>query len=128
MIKTIKHGINLVKNHFRDLAVSEKRSDRWPTVEKHFRETNPACAVCNGTEHLNVHHCMPFHLDPALELDPSNLITLCMGEKECHLRIGHGSYFSAYNKNVRKDAATLRKDISKFEKIAAEAKNNRLYK
>lgn len=120
----IKHGINLIKNYFRDLNVSEKRSDKWPTVEKHFLEANPTCAVCSGKEHLNVHHCMPFHLDPALELDPNNLITLCMGEKECHLEIGHCGNFKLYNPNVRKDAASLNKDISKFEKVASDAKKN----
>jgi|SRR5271170_2558076 len=124
MIKAIKHGINLVRNRFRDLTVSAKRSDRWPTVERHFRQVHPACEVCNGTEHLNVHHCVPFHLDPALELDPSNLITLCMGEKECHLKIGHCGNFKLYNPNVKRDAALLNKDISKFEKLASEAVKN----
>lgn len=124
MIKTITHGVNLIRHHFRDLAVSVKRSNKWPTIEKHFREAHPNCAVCNGTARLNVHHCIPFHLDPTLELDPNNLITLCMGEKECHLQIGHCGNFKLYNPNIVRDAATLSKDIAKFDVVAAEAKQN----
>jgi 5-methylcytosine-specific restriction protein A len=124
MIKSITHGINLIRHHFRDLSVSAKRSDKWPTVEKHFLQANPKCAVCDGTERLNVHHCVPFHLDPTKELDPTNLITLCMGEKECHLKIGHCGNFKLYNPNIRKDAALLNTDVSAFEKVAAGAKKN----
>ena len=105
MIKTITHGINLVRHALRDVGVSAKRSSHWPTVEKHFREGHPTCEACGSSKNLNVHHCKPFHLDPALELDPANLITLCMDTKECHLHIGHGGSFKQYNPNVRKDAA-----------------------
>lgn len=128
MIKTIKHAVNLLRNSLRDVGVSEKRSSQWPTVEKHFIEKNPTCAACGGKERLNVHHCMPFHLDKALELDEKNLITLCMGEKECHLHIGHSGSFKLYNPNVRKDAADALAHPSNFDKIvkkaAAEAKQN----
>jgi 5-methylcytosine-specific restriction enzyme A len=125
MLKTIKHGINLLRHSFRDVGISAKRSTHWPTVEKHFLENNPACAACGGTNRLNVHHCMPFHLDPNLELDPTNLITLCMGEKECHLHIGHGGSFKEYNPNVRKDAAEVLAYPNEFDKIVKEAMANR---
>lgn len=121
MIGTIKHGINLIRNSLRDVGVSAKRSSRWPTVEKHFREANPTCAACGGKKNLNVHHCMPFHLDPALELDPTNLITLCMGSKECHLHIGHGGSFKQYCPEVRKYAATVLAHPEKFDEIVREA-------
>lgn len=121
MFKTITHHINLVRNALRDVGTGAKRSDKWPTVEKHFREANPTCAACGGSERLNVHHCMPFHLDPAKELDPTNLITLCMGEKECHLHIGHGGSFKQYNPNVRKDAAEALAHPAKFDAIVKQA-------
>jgi hypothetical protein len=125
MLKTIKHGINLVKHSLRDVGISAKRSSRWPTVEKHFIENNPTCAACGGKKRLNVHHCLPFHLDPSKELDPDNLITLCMSEKECHLLIGHGGSFKQYNPDVRKMAAEVLTHPHKFEEIVKEAADNR---
>lgn len=114
MLKAITHVINLARNSLRDVGVSEQRSSKWPTVEKHFLEANPTCAACGGKDRLNVHHCMPFHIDKALELDANNLITLCMGEKEC------GS-FKLYNPNVRKDAAAALKAPKDFDKIVKKA-------
>jgi 5-methylcytosine-specific restriction enzyme A len=125
MFKTITHGISILRNSLRDVGISAKRSDKWPTVEKHFRETNPTCAACGGKDRLNVHHCMPFHLDPSKELDPTNLITLCMGEKECHLHIGHGGSFKQYNPNVRADAAEALAHPNRFEAIVKQAMANR---
>ena len=125
MLKTITHGINLLRHAMRDVGTGAKRSDKWPTVEKHFREAHPTCAACGGNKNLNVHHCMPFHLDPAKELDPTNLITLCMGEKECHLHIGHGGSFKQYNPNVREDAADALAHPNKFDQIVKKAMDNR---
>lgn len=121
MLKAITHVINLARNSLRDVGVSEKRSSKWPTVEKHFLEANPTCAACGGKDRLNVHHCMPFHIDKALELDENNLITLCMGDKECHLHIGHCGSFKLYNPNVRKDAAAALKAPKDFDKIVKKA-------
>ena len=110
MIKTITHGINLVRHALRDVGVSAKRSSE----------------ACGSSKNLNVHHCKPFHLDPALELDPANLITLCMDTKECHLHIGHGGSFKQYNPNVRKDAAEALAHPNKFDALVKEAFANRL--
>lgn len=126
MLKTIKHGINLIRHSLRDVGVGAKRSNKWPTVEKHFREAHPACAACGGIARLNIHHCVPFHLDPEKELDPNNLITLCMGEKECHLHIGHGGSFRNWVKNVREYAAEALSHPEKFESIVKIAYNHRL--
>lgn len=119
---SIKHGVNLIRHQFRDVGVATKRSSHWPTVEKHFREANPKCAICESVDRLNVHHKKPFHLHPELELDTNNLITLCMSKMECHLMIGHGDDFKAYNPNIETDAPLLNKDISKFAEVAARAK------
>jgi 5-methylcytosine-specific restriction protein A len=126
MLKTIKHGINLIRHSLRDIGVSAKRSSKWPTVEKHFRESHPTCAACGGTNRLNVHHCMPFHLDPEKELDPNNLITLCMGTKECHLHLGHNGNFKFYNPNIRHDANEALLHPDKFDEIVKRVFNNRL--
>lgn len=84
-----------------------KRSSHWSTVEKRFRETNPTCAACGGTSHLQVHHIFDFHeaillYRPDAELDPRNLITLCCDPAlEHHLLLGHFDDFQSFNRNVR---------------------------
>ena len=88
--------------------LSKPRSEGWPAVRRAHLKLHPKCAVCEGTKKLQVHHCAPFHIQPELELDPSNLITLCEsghGGVICHEFIGHLSWWVAYNPNVREDAA-----------------------
>jgi hypothetical protein len=60
---------------------------------------------------LDVHHIRPFHLHPDLELEPSNLITLCEADKggvNCHLFIGHLGNFKSFNVDVKADASYWR--------------------
>jgi 5-methylcytosine-specific restriction enzyme A len=125
MLRTIKHGINLLRHSLRDVGISAKRSAHWPTIEKHFREKYPTCAACGGSKRLNVHHIQPFHIFPELELDTNNLISLCMGKLECHLRLGHLGNFKTYNPNIIKNAAAALKHPDRFDKIAQEAFANR---
>jgi len=126
VIRAITHGINLVRHAFRDVGVSAKRSSHWPTVEKHFREGHSTCAACGSKKRLNVHHIRPFHMFPELELDPTNLITLCMSTTECHFRLGHLSNWHAYNGNIREDAAEVLAHPSKYDAIVKKALANRL--
>jgi 5-methylcytosine-specific restriction protein A len=126
MIKTIKHGINLAKHYFRDVGLDAKRSGKWPTVERHFLEAHSVCAACGSKNRLNVHHIHPFHIHPELELDPNNLITLCMDTKECHLHLGHNGNFKFYNPNIRHDANEALLHPDKFDEIVKRASNNRL--
>jgi hypothetical protein len=76
------------------------------------------------------HHKKPYHLHPELELDPNNLITLCM-ENLCHIDIGHGDSFKAYNPNVAEDASTVLANKEQLKRILAEvsvkAKQQRLF-
>jgi hypothetical protein len=128
MLKTIKHGINLLRHSLRDVGVSAKRSSHWPTVERHFREAHPTCAACGSKDRLNVHHIRAFHLFPKLELDPNNLITLCMSKTECHLKLGHGDDFHAYCPDVKMYAELANKKEKTFEELYQIAKANRIYK
>lgn len=107
--------------------IGEKRSPRWPALEKAFLKTNSVCAACGSNKHLNVHHKQPFHIDPALELDVTNLITLCMN-KDCHLLLGHGDDFKAYNPDVVNDVSVVHQDWSRFAEVVAEVKKKRQYK
>lgn len=121
--------VNLANTKVRDrlAGITKSRSPLWPKVEKAYRKLNPVCECCGSKIKLNVHHKKPFHLYPTLELDPTNLITLCMDpSKECHLKIGHGDDFKDYNPNVVTDVLSLHADIDLFDTVAIEAKTNRL--
>ena len=90
------------------LALGEPpRSGEWPKVEHEHLESNPKCAACGSNQFLNVHHIIAFKHNPALELDPKNLITLCRGDgdKNCHLLLGHGGNFKFFVSHVAELAA-----------------------
>jgi hypothetical protein len=103
----------------KDKGITQERSPHWPTVQHHFIKKHPSCAACGSKEHLNVHHVQPFHLHPELELVESNLITLCM-DNDCHLLIGHGDNFKAFNPNVREDAAEILKNVENLKVVLKE--------
>jgi hypothetical protein len=108
------------------LAGEAPRSGKWEHIEREHLTQFPLCQACRGTLRLQVHHVRPFHLRPELELDRRNLITLCMGPNECHLRIGHGDDWRAYNPDVRKDAAAVFVDPDLRFTIEAQAKAKRV--
>lgn len=98
--------------------VGHKRSNHWPTVRKHHLRIaeNNKCAACGSIKKLEVHHIVPFFLDPSKELDPTNLITLCESKDInniiCHLHYGHSDSYKKFNPNVVEDAALSLKLIT----------------
>jgi 5-methylcytosine-specific restriction endonuclease McrA len=78
-----------------------KRSGKWIEVRTYFVEEHPTCAVCGTKKKLNVHHIVPFHLRPDLEMDESNLITLC---RKHHFTFGHLGYWRSWNTTIVEDA------------------------
>lgn len=83
------------------------RSNGWGKIRTEHLEKYPRCACCGGIKKLEVHHKVPFHIDPTKELDLDNLITLCENKKQglnCHLCIGHVGLYKSYNIDVAKDA------------------------
>lgn len=99
-------------NHAKDIALGKipknwpKRSSQWAKVRKEHLKLHPACEVCGDTHQINVHHIKPFHLHPELELEPTNLISLCESTSYgiiCHLLIGHLGDYRNINPNVLKD-------------------------
>lgn len=125
------HIVKLAISKARELAVKKnplgKRSSKWPAIEKAKLSKSPACECCGATKHLQVHHIHPFHLHPELELDMNNLVTLCMDKNECHIKVGHGDNFKAYNPNLLSDLADAKSDISKLPDIWIRAKANRKF-
>lgn len=101
----IKHLVDAAKGKH---PLGAQRSGHWAAVRQQHLTMQPTCAVCGGTDKLEVHHIRPFHLHPDLELDPQNLITLCEanhGGVNCHLAFGHLSNFKSWNVSVREDSA-----------------------
>lgn len=126
MLKHLKYAYHLVHGKVREALKNVTRSPKWGGVRKAFLKDHPGCAACGATKHLNVHHVEPFHLHPELELDPKNLITLCLTRNLCHLKIGHGDNYKAYNPNVRLDAEHVRKHPESRDAIEKAAKERRL--
>lgn len=100
----------LDKHQAADAVIRQKyqldRSPAWPQVEKAFRTAHPQCAACSETGQLNAHHKFPFHYvvqcgRPDLELDPRNLVTLCVRQdREHHILLGHLDDYESYNPDV----------------------------
>lgn len=110
MITTI---INAVKDRIQGkIPLLSKRSSHWESVRKIWLFLNGECAACGSKEKLQVHHIKPFHIDPSLELDYNNFITLCekKGGLECHLHIGHHGNFKQENPLVVAEAQFNRKN------------------
>lgn len=83
-----------------------KRSDQWPALRDEVIAEEGECQYCGATKLLQGHHIMPFHINPALELDKANVICLCMtpGE-ECHFVQGHKRNWLTYEPNIREICA-----------------------
>ena len=92
-----------------------KRSPKWRKVRAEFLKKYPKCAVCGGTKKIEVHHIVPFHIDPSKELLHSNLITLCeQGPSlNCHLIAGHRGNYQRWNPFVRGLCAFLNDYLEK---------------
>jgi 5-methylcytosine-specific restriction enzyme A len=86
------------------------RSPQWRKVRDAHVKNHPNCAVCGTKDELNVHHIVPFHIDNSLELEESNLITLC-NKNGCHFAFGHLYNWKSYNKNVISDVKNYRDKV-----------------
>lgn len=86
-----------------------KRSKYWRSVRADYMDENPLCEICNKDKKLEVHHIIPFHVAPDLELRHDNMITLC---RKHHFTFGHIENWRITNPSVEADAAYWR---TKFE-------------
>jgi|CXWL01.1.fsa_nt_gi hypothetical protein len=102
--------------------ITAKRSGKWSRVRGIHLAHNPKCAICGGTAKLEVHHIIPFHVDPSQELEPSNLMTLCESASYgivCHLLVGHLGNYRQFNPTCRVDAEIWKKKLldAKIKKV-----------
>lgn len=125
-MKQVKNFLARASKLLFEASREPKRSPDWNKVKNEHLSSSPTCAACGSFENLHVHHKIPFHIQPALELDPDNLITLCMKPgMECHLNVGHGDSWRSYNPKVQKDAAVLLKNPWRRQEKLLEIKKNR---
>lgn len=94
-----------------DRSFGAQRSGQWPKVRAEHLRKHPECMACGRKEKVEVHHCVPFHLDKSRELDPSNLVTLC--DTPCHLVHGHYLSWQRYNPEVVHDCQRYRSGLEK---------------
>ena len=99
------------------------RSPRWKAVRNAHIAKNPECAICGRKEGLEVHHIIPFHINPDLELESSNLITLC--GKYCHFVFGHLMNWQSWNENIVEDSKDYHEKIKNRPYMDVFASNRR---
>lgn len=119
------HTFRVLQSYAREAWKSFSRSPKWPGIRDAHLKEFPTCAACGREEHVQVHHEKPFHKYPALELDPKNLVTLCMSTNECHLLIGHGGAFHYFNPRVVPHSEEVKRDPGTRPRVEVEAKNGR---
>lgn len=83
-------------------GAGQPRSSGWAGVRAKHLKIQKACQACGATGQLEVHHVVPFHIQPELELEPGNLLTLC---NDCHLTWGHLRNWQSWNDHVRQDVS-----------------------
>lgn len=97
-----------------DIIEVTARSPRWPEVRQDHLSRHPVCEACNTQIHREVHHVVPFWQAPELELEKTNLITLC---RPHHFALGHDPdgagpatpSWREINENCRADVAAYRR-------------------
>lgn len=128
MLLKLRHKIRTIVSRSRERRKEKLRSPEWKKVRDDFLEKNPKCAACGGDKKLQVHHKIPFHINPTLELVDENLMTLCMDTNECHLEIGHGDSWKCYNPKVEEDAGRfLSSDTHHRKFLLEQIKTKRIY-
>jgi hypothetical protein len=87
------------------------RSRSWGSVRRTHLNKQPFCQVCGRSNHLEVHHIKDYSSFPELELESSNLITLCGGSTRCHFVFGHLGNWGSINPDIVEDASRFRGKI-----------------
>jgi len=83
-----------------DPVTGMPRSPGWPPARLAHLKRQPECQISGRRTDLEVHHIVPFHVDPSRELDPDNLVTLSAHD---HFVWGHGCNWRNVNPDVLKD-------------------------
>lgn len=101
-----------------------KRSTKWPALRRKYLSQHPNCEFCGNDKSLDVHHIIPVHVSRELELEPSNLMTLCEGDNIthiCHFVFGHLYNWMHYNKDIRQDQPEWNKKFNDQKALVLNA-------
>lgn len=101
---------NLADRFTGKVLLGQRRSSQWPKVRKEYLAEHPNCECCGGSKGIEIHHVLPFHLYPELELTKENLMSLCR-KKGCHLSIGHLYSYKSYNPDIGIDIEKWREKV-----------------
>lgn len=124
MLQKIKQLLGLEKIPVALPIVTEekpagKRSSQWARVRANHLLREPACRGCGFRVHLEVHHKIPFHVSPELELVEGNLITLCESPgRNCHYATGHAYSWKGWNEFVSEDADVFLRRVAESKRLA----------
>lgn len=94
------------------------RSGAWAKVRREHLAEHPSCAACGRTGDIEVHHVRSYHQFPELELEKSNLISLCA--EPCHLVHGHLMSWRRINESVREDCAAYLAKLNSAATLPSE--------
>jgi len=104
MIQIIKQWLGTITGTVDPVPVmvAKPRSPQWAGIRAFHLKKQNTCQACGQKDQLEVHHIVPYHIQPDRELDPANLLTLC---QDCHLTWGHLRNWSSWNVMVEKDVS-----------------------
>ena len=101
IIEKLQNWLLILQKNREEQELGGVRSTEWPRIRASYLKGHPACAVCGTKKDIDVHHCIPYHIEPDLELNLHNLLTLCTKH---HFLFGHLQNWSSWNDRVRHDA------------------------
>ena len=83
------------------------RSGKWPRFLRELLAAHPNCRGC-GRKAETGHHLVPFHERPDLELEPANVVPVCV---PCHFVVCHGSSWNLTIPTAAEDLDYHRKRV-----------------
>lgn len=99
--------INWLKQFLTDRTFGIARSHFWREVREEHIKNQPECQICGKKGKVisnEVHHIKPFWKHPELELERTNLVTLCRAH---HFEWGHYFNWSRFNDRILEDAERI---------------------
>lgn len=85
------------------------RSPKFAALAREvIKERGGKCEATGYAKDLEVHHVVPYHIDPSRELDKTNLIVLTHW---MHFFLAHFGNWSSWNDNIVEDARKLKERI-----------------
>lgn len=97
-------------------VLTTKRHSGWGPASHLYVLRYPSCYVCGrlvwkGLKAVcpySIHHALPFHLYPELEMDEANWVTVCEYRSfNCHFVAGHLLDWRSWNADIRKQGPVI---------------------